>query len=297
MARKQYSNIAFEGGGIKGIAYVGVLKAFNDLNISHSLSHFIGTSVGSIFALLMSCRCSNDEIDIYSKKLFTELTKVNHNIFVKCFNLLKYDGLYDNINIYNAINDFFTNKYNVQKMTFSELYKLTSNELIIVGTCLSTRKVYYFNYVNNPDMEVAKAIQISTCVPIFYKTVEYNNMDFADGGIVLNFPVNYFDKNTIGICFKDNDVNKHYSGLVSLMEVIEDTQLSMNISLSMKNQKPRDLVIIDTGDISFLDFNISQEQIDTLEQTGYDTTKKKLSYISWTEYFSSFFRLPYLKLY
>jgi len=298
-----YSNIAFEGGGIKGISYVGVLKAFNDLscfrgevsktsveitsskdevsfNGTKSITKFVGTSVGSIFALLMSCSCSNDEIDKYSRKLFHELTTVDHNIFTEGINLYKYLGMHDNINIYNAINEFLVDKYKKDKITFSDLYSITSNELTVVGTCLSLRKAQYFNHINDSDMEVAKAIQISTAVPIFYKSIEYNGLQYADGGIVDNFPVNYFDtesinKQTIGICFKDNDVLSHFSGMISMLEMIEDTQLKNNTDSNIKDEKIRNLIIIDTGNISFLDYNISQEQINKLENEGYHAIKMR----------------------
>src|SRR3954447_5975701 len=50
----------FEGGGAKGIAFVGALDALRESG--HTLRRFVGTSAGAITATLLAADFSRDEI-------------------------------------------------------------------------------------------------------------------------------------------------------------------------------------------------------------------------------------------
>ena len=45
-------NIFFSGGGLKGWAYVGSIRALEEVKELINLEHVIGTSIGSLFGLL-----------------------------------------------------------------------------------------------------------------------------------------------------------------------------------------------------------------------------------------------------
>ena len=58
--------ICFSGGGIKGVAHIGALKAFEEENIK--FDYIAGTSSGSIVACLYSVGYNSDEIyEIFKK--------------------------------------------------------------------------------------------------------------------------------------------------------------------------------------------------------------------------------------
>jgi len=46
-------NLVISGGGISGIGILGILKYCFDLNILNDIGTYVGTSVGSIIALLL----------------------------------------------------------------------------------------------------------------------------------------------------------------------------------------------------------------------------------------------------
>jgi NTE family protein len=46
-----YQNLVFKGGGVKGIAYVGALKALEEANVMAQITGFAGTSAGSIVSI------------------------------------------------------------------------------------------------------------------------------------------------------------------------------------------------------------------------------------------------------
>lgn len=51
---KCHFNLAFQGGGAKGVSYVGVYKALKDLHRDIPIRSVIGSSAGGILALAIS---------------------------------------------------------------------------------------------------------------------------------------------------------------------------------------------------------------------------------------------------
>lgn len=277
-----FENIVFEGGGVKGIAFKGVIKALNKLDKLKYVKRAIGTSVGSMFAFLTAIKCTDEQLDDYFNRFYTEITDINDNILDEGKNLLDGMGLHDNENIYKVMDELLNEHYGIDKMTFAQLFNKTGVELTIVGTCLSTRKVEYFNHKNHPSMEVAKAVQISTSIPLFYTITKWNGMVWADGGIVENFPIGYYDNEdgsynheTIGFFLQyDDGKDKVYKidNIVDLLEGIENTELDNNIRQSIEKTRNRFIVDIDTGDISSINYDLSEEQMEFLEDNGYNST-------------------------
>lgn len=55
-------NLAFQGGGAKGVSYVGVYKALKELHKNIPISSVIGSSAGGILALAISSEMSPSDI-------------------------------------------------------------------------------------------------------------------------------------------------------------------------------------------------------------------------------------------
>ena len=61
----------FGGGAIRGLAYVGTIRALEELGIEYDI--LAGSSVGSIFATLLACGYKSFELEnIFLKVNFTE---------------------------------------------------------------------------------------------------------------------------------------------------------------------------------------------------------------------------------
>jgi NTE family protein len=56
-----FRNLIFEGGGVKGIAYVGAMKVLENKKIIKNIRRVGGTSAGAINAALFALNYSNDE--------------------------------------------------------------------------------------------------------------------------------------------------------------------------------------------------------------------------------------------
>jgi NTE family protein len=57
-----FRNLVFEGGGVKGLAYVGALQVFQQKGILPNITRVGGTSAGAICALLVGLNLPIDEI-------------------------------------------------------------------------------------------------------------------------------------------------------------------------------------------------------------------------------------------
>ena len=65
----QFRNLVFEGGGVKGIAYVGALEILQKEGILPQIQRVGGTSAGAINATLFALGYSNQETRTILKKL------------------------------------------------------------------------------------------------------------------------------------------------------------------------------------------------------------------------------------
>jgi hypothetical protein len=275
-----FENIVFQGGGVKGISYSGVIKAMNDLDQSLKFKKVVGTSVGGICAFLFSIRPSNNEVDKWMNIVVDKILKLTKDPLEEINNEIHGYGIYDNDCIRQVIEDIEKEKFNTNNLTFGDLFKLTNVELTIIGTCLSNRKAYYFNYINNPNMLVSLAVQISSALPEFYKYVEYDNKFWCDGGVCDNFAINYFDSNglynpqTLGmmlICDDDLPIcHKISSHKQYIVDIISTSMLSQ-VEHTIGDKNKRNIITIDTGKISTTDFKISKEERKMLGSIGYDT--------------------------
>lgn len=155
--------IVLSGGGIRGIAHLGVLKAF--INAGIQFSHISGTSAGAIAGAFYAAGIDPEE---------------GLNIFIKT-KLLRFVrpavGALGLINIEHTA-DLLKPYFPVDKI---EELKIP---LTIAATNFSEGKLVYFN--KGP---LIRAIQASSCIPGIFKPIMIEGQMYVDGGILNNFPV------------------------------------------------------------------------------------------------------------
>ena len=86
----QFRNLVFEGGGVKGIAYIGAMKVIEDKGILENVLRVGGTSAGAINATLVALGFTNDEQRGILQKLdFNNFMDSNWGIFRNSIRLIK----------------------------------------------------------------------------------------------------------------------------------------------------------------------------------------------------------------
>ncbi len=195
-----FKNLVFEGGGVKGIAYVGAMEILKEKEILQNIRRVGGTSAGAINATLLALNYSNTE----TKKILSELDFndfMDNSWFVLndiCRVWRKY-GWNKGKFFRKWLGDIVESKTKNSKTTFKELYEQKTQkgfkDLYIMGTNLSTHFAEVFSHEKTPDMPIADAVRISMSIPLFFASKKSARGDiYVDGGVLANYPVKLFDR-------------------------------------------------------------------------------------------------------
>lgn len=263
------------GGGVKFITHVGVLKALNEMNIYENITTFAGTSSGGIVSLMCCIGYTSQEMETIAYEL--DLSKTYNFDFNK---FMKLYGSDDGRKFEIVIEGFLQGKNLNPKITFKELFEITKKELILTSTCLNTRSLKWLSYKTTPNLEIVKAIRMTTCIPLIFEPVIYENHIYIDGGCMNNYPIDYFKdtiETTLGIYVADNNnfddyddyetINNFVKYLSSILTCYQKT----NFKKAIEGYENR-TIIIKTLDINSIAFNISKDKKTEMIKLGYKKT-------------------------
>ena len=155
--------IALSGGGVRGIAHIGVLKALNEAGIYPQM--ISGVSAGAIVGALYAAGHSPDAIFelIHDLDLFELLSFRRPRL-----GIFKPDGL----------------KKNLARILEDKHFEDLQLPLFVTATNLSDASASVFNSGSLVD-----AIMASSAIPLIIRPYEINGTLFVDGGLVSNLPV------------------------------------------------------------------------------------------------------------
>lgn len=179
-------NIAFESGGIKGLAYVGVMQYLEERG--YKVFKASGTSVGAIFAaLIISGYKSNEVSKIINQIEINEILKINS--FKEG---IKGKGINNISNLEHKLEEILAKKH---VKTFQDLKYADDYRLKIIVTDNKKRETVVLpndlvKYNINPDtFKIAKAIAMSCSIPFVYSEYKLGENCFVDGGATYRFPL------------------------------------------------------------------------------------------------------------
>lgn len=205
---QHYSNIVFEGAGIRGIAYSGVVSELDARGIRSEFQHVAGTSAGAITALLFSLGYTGEEMEqIISSTKFQQFNDGKWLVFGGIYRMKNKFGYYRGERFAEFIGQLVANKTGDANATFSDLRQQGYPNLYVTGTCLNKQTLTVFSVESYPEMKVKDAVRISMSIPLYFEAVlidEYGNVVsdpddpaaydvYVDGGLTGNFPIWIFD--------------------------------------------------------------------------------------------------------
>lgn len=240
--------MTLSGGGARGVAHLGILKALDEANIKPSIMS--GTSAGSIVGALYSKGYKPVEIlEIIASTSFFKLIKPAFTLG----GLLKIEK---SINLYK--------KY-LPEDTFESL----PIPLTIVATDLHTGDAVYFS-----KGELIKPILASCCLPGIFVPIQIDGKYLIDGGIVDNLPTAIIRDQCdflIGIHTNHCDPMQN---LKNMRLILERTSL-LAVYNNVKHSKTLCDFIIEPENLSrFSGFDVKKAK--EIFQIGYDYTLKIL---------------------
>lgn len=274
--------VSLAGGGIRGIAHVGVLKALEENNIK--VAAIAGTSAGSIIATLYAMgyspyyiyllfkRYARDIINIRSKPIINGITNFIRN------NKIGIAGLSDG-NEFEKMYDELARKKGFRLIGDIKMPLLVSavdigeSKEYIFTNCAS-RKNIKDNYIT--EIGIGRAVRASSSFPAIFCPCEYKNHIFMDGGVLNNLPTEELKKvytgKIISVNFESNPVYNDYD----IMNIIMKTLDIMGNKLSINSLKKSDFVLTVPTDGTGL---IDVDKMDICYKYGYEIAIKNIDKI------------------
>lgn len=277
--------LCLSGGGIKGAAHIGVIKALEEENIKFDCVS--GTSSGSIVASLYAMGYTPEEMLELFKNYGKEISKIDWCIIFKLIFGLIFkrkicvEGLNKGTKIERIIN----------KRAKQKNIKLISDikmPLIIPSVNLYDGSIYMFISQQNErkysdevitinNIDIGKAVEASCSYPGIFCPTNYNNQKLVDGGVRENTPwkelKNIGAEKIISVVFEEKKKEKKN---VNMLDCITGSMgIMMHELYNYEIEGIEYLLKIKTDKIWLLDIEKTEE----LYKIGYEITKKKIKEI------------------
>lgn len=294
MSLHGFKHILFEGAGIRGLSYCGVVEELEKTGMLENLESHGGVSSGSIYALMLNLGFTSLEItDFLCNELDMSKVLPKTCLVTMIYNLITTFGIYSNKNVRKGLETILERKGLSSDITLYELYKKTGKLLLIVTSSLTQSETLYLSYLTTPNAKVIDCVLASIAYPLGFKLTKFNlrgKQEYCiDGGILNNFPLYVFNdvtKLTNPLILKSLPISPYTLGVKCLDSQIAPSytpksifsyikQLLALIILNLENQTmyyeyTKQIIYIDTEtvELSALSFDLSETDKDVLVYLG-----------------------------
>lgn len=252
--------IALSGGGGRGFAHAGALKAIEEYELKPEI--VAGTSVGSIAGAMYAAGVSPDSmLSLFSTIRFFQVPTPK---------LFKKNGTTDKMHrshIVMKIQDLEKIISNVLPVkTFEEL----KIPLVVNATNITSAQNIFFT-----QGDLIRPIIASSAVPIFFKPVEIDGALYSDGGVMQNLPVSPIRKACKYIIAIDLNPIEDFSSTGEIHEgELERTFKLMIKGNSMNDMMDADLYILPAELIHYKLYDTKHGK--EMFEIGYQSAKRQL---------------------
>ncbi|MCQ2251019.1 MAG: patatin-like phospholipase family protein [Bacteroidales bacterium] len=288
-AMAQRVGLVLSGGGAKGLAHIGVIRALEENNIP--VDYVAGTSMGSIVGALYSMGYTPDEMEqlFHSKDFFNWLegkTDERLKYFFKepdpnaSWLSLKINFHSDSTDVQTYLPTNFISSYQMD-FAFEELMGPAAaaagynfDSLMVPFRCVAS-DVYKKKSIKFRSDHLSTAVRSSMSIPFYFRPVVYRDGLLFDGGIYNNCPIDVmtsdFDPDyIIGVKVSANNDNPSEDDLMTMVyNMIEDPS-NYRIDASKG-------ILLEPDVLSHSTFDFTK--CDELIQLGYTETMAKIDSI------------------
>lgn len=275
--------IALSGGGIRGIAHAGVLKALEDNNIK--IDMIGGCSSGSMVASLYAMGYKPDYIYLLFKKYAKEIAALNTKPIISGIK----SHFWGKKKIVTSLKDGEPIESLCNKLALKKGIKNMTEipmPIVIPSVDIMESKEYVFTnqvpqkaedtsqYIT--EISVGKAVRASSSFPAVFNPCTIGTHAFMDGGALDNIPVYEVKKQgadkVIAVKFDADPIDEHSN----LMDIVMKTIDIMGSKISEESLEMSDMVLsVYTDKVGLLDV----KKLDACYQYGYDCVIQNLEKI------------------
>ena len=283
-ASAQKTGLVLSGGGAKGAAHIGVIKALEDNKIP--IDYITGTSIGAIIGGLYAVGYSPDEmLDLMLSDDFKYWQSgVVEDDYIYYFKqpddtpeFLRFaidlkDTVVMKTNIVSLLPNSLINPVQMNQ-AFMGLFSQSSalsgwnfDNLFVPFRCMSA-DIYNKKAINWRNGDLGEAIRSSMTFPFFFKPIWKDGVPLFDGGIYNNFPIDVMKEDfqpdfIVGsaVVGKENTPSENPMNQLEKM-VMQHTDYSVE-------EEDGIMIQFDFPDVSLLEFHKARE----LMEIGYNQT-------------------------
>ena len=275
--------IALSGGGIRGIAHAGVLKALEDNNIKIDIIG--GTSCGSMVASLYAMGYTPEEIYSLFRKYAKDIATINTKPIIaglqshifkskKVFSSLKDGKIIENVYNKMALQKKIKNIEEIQMPLVIPSVDITDSKEYVFTNKIPQNAEDKTQYIT--DITVGKAVRASSSFPAVFNPCLMGKHAFMDGGALDNVPVNEVKKQgadkVIAVKFDADSVDENSN----IMDIVMKTIDIMGTKISEESLEMSDIVLnVYTDKVGLLDI----EKLDNCYKYGYNCVVENIDKI------------------
>lgn len=238
--------MVLSGGGARGVAHLGVLQALHEMNIHPQIMS--GTSAGAIAAAFYAGGYTMKEtIEIVKKGNFFNFSSFKFST-QGLFSMKGFESIYNN---YFPSNNF---------------------EDLMIPIHVTATNILDGSEIKFSKGKLAISLMASSCIPLVFQPIAFENMLLVDGGLKNNFPI----EPLLETC--DFIIGSHVNSLKKEITQIQARDLidrSFHLALSHTVQEKKtkcDLFIEPPNMSQFSIFDVTK--LDEIVQQGYLHTWK-----------------------
>lgn len=247
-APKYKLGLALSGGGARGFAHFGVIKAMQEYGLYPDI--ISGTSAGALAGAMIAAGKTPEEcLDFFTHKKVMSFARFT----VSKMGLMSMTGMQERLEKF----------LNVK--TFDEL----QTPLIVTATDINNAASVHFN-----AGELVPCILASCSIPIVFVPVEINGIIYVDGGIFMNLPVRPIREmceKVIAVEINSNECRQTVGNMIHMAERSFHLGLAANTKI---DKKLSDLFIAPEDMIRYSMFDLNH--IREIFDQGYTTAKAVL---------------------
>ena len=265
-------NLVFSGGGMRGLAYAGVLEALQRRGVdlwSHArpLKAVCGSSVGALFAMLVAARMSVEHMLLEVRRFH-----VSQYFDLDPYLLFNQRGIDNGHKLSEYIQGVLLRLMGNAHINMYEFYLSTRVRLVVPITDLEAGKTIYLDHARAPDLPVAEALLISMALPLVFTPRIFEGHQCVDGGLMDNFPLSLFPPaTTLGI----RSLWRSSGPLDSFSQYFSRIVYCVFASCENKDVGNYTIIQVDVGNVKTVEFYITTEQIEQLLERGRQAVLRK----------------------
>lgn len=297
-----YIDAVFEGGGVRGLAFLGALRCLDDAGIK--IRKVAGTSAGAITAAIVASSMPIDavEANVYSMNFMDLLTKKTGIILNgdPSDDLDNMGLMLANLSVVGALGQYKTDalkawmagvlkgkldtfgdlktgpEWHQERALHVVISDISAGEMRCCPTDLAL-------YGVAPDkFSVAEAVCLSMSIPLFFEPGKLGGNTIVDGGILSSFPLSMFDcpngvaPNCPTLGFRLSAQSQAPRKVTSAIGVVSAMLQTMLVAHDRRYARLHDrhrIVDMTSTDISVTKFSLTDADKETLYVRGYNETK------------------------